>query len=322
MNNTKRPEIKYGAVFPGREAFYKEFDINFYKNFEVVRNIYNIVSEELKKDIYKITFIEKDVISSSEWPTICLITYCYSIYSLLKVNGFAVSAFAGYSQGEFTAVAAADSIKLSDTLQLVRTLEQYIEEDKGVRTGKMARVVGISRHKLLNCCNKINCEAEGIKEFVDVSIYLSDDQNIISGSCGAIERAKYLIKKAGARWVIHLETGGAYHCRLCLDLENKAKYTFDKTKFLDVDTPIYACSTGTMSYDGNEIKNKLSRQVSNALRWDLVIDGFYMHGIHTVIEIGPGCTVSGNSRIINNHMKYFWISTLDDYEKFISLIGG
>lgn len=322
MDNTKKTEIKYGAVFPGREAFYKEFDINFYKNFELVRNIYDIVSEKLKKNIYKITFIEKDVIGSQEWQTICLITYCYSIYSLLKINGFAPATYAGYSQGEFAAAVAADSIKLSDALQLVRELEQYINEDKGVRTGKMARIVGVPRDILLNCCDKVTREAENVEEFVDVSIYLSEDQNIISGSCEAIERVKKLIKKAGARWIIQLETGGAYHCRLCSDLEKRAKHAFDKIMFLDVDIPIFACSTGTKSNIGNEIKNKLSVQVSNALRWDLVIDGFYKQGIHTVIEIGPGCTVSGNSRIINGNMEYFWVTTLDDYEKLISLIGG
>lgn len=58
------------------------------------------------------------------------------------------------------------------------------------------------------------------------------------------------------------------------------------------------------------------------MHWNLVIDGFYKQGINMVIEIGPGCTVSGNSRIINNDMEYLWITTLNDYDKFISLIGG
>lgn len=322
MDDTRKSGVRYSVVFPGREAFYKEFDINFYNNFELVRDIYGVVSEEFKRDFYKFTFIEKDTKNSSAWSTIYLITYCYSIYSLLKVNGFVASAFAGYSQGEFTAVAAANCLKLTDTLKLVRKLEQYILEDEVILMGKMARVVGLSRDKLIKCCNEVNCKTNERRKSVDISIYLSEDQNIISGSCDAIEHAQYLIKQSGARWVIPLDTGGAYHCNLCSNLEKKSKDVFDEINFLDVDTPIYTCSTGTKSNNGNEIKNRLSRQVSNAMHWNLVIDGFYKQGINMVIEIGPGCTVSGNSRIINNDMEYLWITTLNDYDKFISLIGG
>lgn len=99
------------AAFPGREAVAKGLDSTVYKKAASAQKVFRWASEYCAKDLASICYgAEKN---EGPWMTVGLVTHCYGIYRTLEEWRGRPKAFAGYSQGEFTACAAAGVFGIS-----------------------------------------------------------------------------------------------------------------------------------------------------------------------------------------------------------------
>ncbi len=305
---------KYAIAFPARDAFYQGLSADFYNEFEAFRKIYDTAGSFIGEDLHDISY--KNPSQRPELHTVCLITHCFALYTVLAAVISLPKAYIGFSQGEFTAVASGAVVAFPEVLGLVYELEKLLSESDTVRNGGMARVFELDREKLYRCCKEIDPEGKEIA----VAICLSKDQNVIAGKKEKLARVSKLAKESGARWIIPIESGGAFHSPLCCKITEKSDLIFDKYHFYDAQRPVFACSDGSCSTKGREIKSRLSRQISSPIHWDRVIANLKAGDTRKIIELGPGCTISGNTRIIDPEMDCHWVNDGKDMEKLLRVL--
>ena len=150
-----------------------------------------------------------------------------------------------------------------------------------------------------------------------IGVILSIDQNIVTGSVDAVSKVAEIAKKEKARFVIKL-SNMAFHSPLCLDLQNISQNVFAQYNFEDAQDMIFSCLTGTPWNRGIHIKQSISHQIANTIRWKDLCYNIVKSGVDHVIEIGPGCTISGNMRILYPELRFSWIMSIRDLEDAIN----
>lgn len=307
--------FSYAVAFPARDTFSQGLSSSFYDEHEQFREIYHAASQCIGEDLYEISY--QNNTAKPELHTVCLITHCYALYQLFRLNAKVPDAAIGFSQGEFTAAAAAESLDFLSILQLVYRLEKIIANSPEVTGGRMARVVELDREILLKCCE----EADPGGKKLSLAILFTNDQNVVSGSADAIERVARLAKQKGARWVLPLGNGGAFHSPLCKEILSRSTPIFEEYDFKDTQIPVYSCIDGCGSRTGTVIRKKLSSQIAGPIVWDRLVHNLTQQGVDTIIELGPGCSISGNTRIIDPSVKCNWVNDIQDLESILKHIA-
>jgi len=303
----------YSIAFPARDAFYHGLSRDFYDEFSEFRNAFNEASDFLNEDLYKVAYENPKI--KPELHTVCLITHCMALYKVLLLHVERPHAAIGFSQGEFAAVSASGTVPFPEILKLVYELELLLINDSTISNGSMVRVMELDRELLRECCNSIDPNGDSIA----LSITYSNDQNVVSGRSDKIKELSKLAKEKGARWVIPLDGGGAFHSPLCRDILHASKQIFDRYQFHDAEYAVFSCVDGEILMDGTNIKAKLSQQIAMPILWDALIKNQKEYGSHCILELGPGCTISGNTRIIDDSITCRWINDMNDFKNIIKI---
>lgn len=303
----------YSIAFPARDAFYHGLSRDFYNEFSEFRDVFDKANDFMKEDIYEVAY--KNPMIKPELHTVCLITHCMALYKLLLLYLKRPNAAIGFSQGEFAAASAAGSIPFPDVLKLVYELELLLINDTTIKNGSMVRVMELDREILKECCNSVDRDGKSIA----LSITYSNEQNVVSGSSDKIKELTKLAKKKGARWVIPLDGGGAFHSPLCRDTLHASGNIFDKYIFQNAEYAVFSCIDGEKTKDGKSIKEKLSQQIAMPIVWDTLVKNQKEYGSNCILELGPGCTISGNTRIVDDSIICKWINDMSDFENIMKM---
>jgi [acyl-carrier-protein] S-malonyltransferase len=299
-------------AFPSRESLASGISRTFYDEHQIFRETFDEASEFLKEDLFRLTYIDRD---SKPWlKMVCLLTHCYGVERILRKEGVNAHAYFGLSQGEFTAITAAGCVSFPQILLLIAQLDKLILENPGSNDGAMARVVGLNRAVLKMCCKK----ADPTGNALDIAVCFSDEQNVISGQNEAVQLAGSYAKEAGARWIISLGNSLAFHSPYCKSLGEKSLPFFDMLEYRDIKQPVYLCTYGAAETDGGLIKKSISAQISAQVVFDKVISCMEADGVNRLIELGAGCSISGNTRIISSKIKCSWVNDTSDLSKLLS----
>lgn len=293
------------VAFPGREAVTKGLNNSFIEKFSLAKQAFEQASDFMKYDIAKVCY--SGTLIDEKWQTISLITHCYAVYKVFESLYGMSGAFTGYSQGEFAACAASGVFEFPEILGLVYHLERLLYSDK-YNNECMFRLVDISTDTLKECCHAIDKREIN----VNISAYLSDTQNIISGKLDYVKKVIELAKQQGARWAIDLHADRAYHSSLCNNPAQMARPYFVEARTCDAIVPVYSCYDGMKCSDAAVIRDKLSMQINHPIQWSKIITNAINDGIVNLVEIGPGCTVSANTRIADSRMNCRWVGEIDD----------
>ena len=303
----------YSIAFPARDAFYHGLSREFYDAFNEFRSVFDTASHFMNENLYEVAYENPKI--KPELHTVCLITHCIALYKLLLMHIKKPHAAIGFSQGEFAAVSAAGSVPFPGVLKLVYELELLLINDTAIKNGSMVRVMELDRETLHECYNYVDPSEESIT----LSITYSQNQNVVSGRSDKIKELSKLAKEKGARWVIPLDGGGSFHSPLCRDILKTSGQIFDRYQFQDAVYAVFSCVDGKMTTDGKSIKEKLSQQIAMPIVWDTLVKNQKEYGSNCILELGPGCTISGNTRIIDDSIICQWINEMSDFENIIKI---
>jgi len=212
-----------------------------------------------------------------------------------KIAGaaFKPAAVAGHSLGEFTALAAAGALSFEAALQLVSQRAFAMQKACEVTEGTMAAVLGMEDTDVERICKGIETE------IVVPANYNSPGQLVISGSKKGIEMAAEKLSAAGAKRVLVLAVGGAFHSPLMQPAQDELEKAIRATQFSTPICPVYQNVHAMPVTDPEAIRQNLVKQLTTPVRWAQSIENMIANGITEFVEVGASAVLRGMIRKIN-----------------------
>ncbi len=212
-----------------------------------------------------------------------------------KIAGpaFQPDAVAGHSLGEFTALAAAGALSFEDALRLVSQRAFAMQKACELVDSTMAAVLGMEDADVERIVHTIE------NEVVVAANYNSPGQLVISGSRKGIELAVAKLTEAGAKRVLVLPVGGAFHSPLMQPAQDELEQAINGTNFLKPVCVVYQNVHAQPVSDPEEIRKNLVAQLTAPVRWTQTIENMIANGITQFVEVGAGAVLRGLIRKIN-----------------------
>lgn len=193
---------------------------------------------------------------------------------------------AGHSLGEFSALVAAGALSFEDGLRLVYARAMAMQACCEQHPGTMAAVINLPEDTIEQICSK----TPGI---VVAANYNCPGQVVISGEQEAVAQASETLKAAGAKRVLPLAVGGAFHSPLMEPARQQLAEAILRTEFHTPKCPIYQNVDARPHTDIEEIRTNLLAQLTAPVRWTDSVMAMHRDGVTQFEECGPGNVLTG-----------------------------
>ncbi|NNF23345.1 MAG: ACP S-malonyltransferase [Rhodobacteraceae bacterium] len=209
----------------------------------------------------------------------------------LEAEGISVSSaafVAGHSLGEYSALAAAGALTISDCARLLRTRGKAMQSAVAVGQGAMAALLGLDLGTVKDIAEEAAkgavCEAANDNDPAQV---------VISGNADAVARAIEIAKERGARRAIMLPVSAPFHCALMAPAAEVMARALDE---VEIERPVVPLVANVLAHDVDDpttIRSLLVDQVTHAVRWRESVAWMADQGVTEFWEIGAGKALSG-----------------------------
>jgi len=212
--------------------------------------------------------------------------------------------FAGHSVGEFSASVFSNFMSEEQAMKLVTLRGKLMNEaTKESEPTGMAAILGGDKNIIINKLKDFQLYAANIN---------SQGQIIASGMLSSInELIKNPIEKTK---VIKLDVSGAFHTPYMQNAKEKFKTEMESQMFRDSNLKLLSNYDGNLITSGQDLKSKLTNQLTNSVRWDLCQETMIKLGVTGLLEVAPGGVLSGIAKKAMNHVEIMTIKTPEDIE--------
>jgi len=308
-------------VFPGQGSQAVGMGADLAGAFATARDVFGEVDEALKQNLSKLMREgpESDlVLTENAQPALMAVSVAV-VRILEKDGGKPLSAFAshvaGHSLGEYSALAAAGSLKLGDTARLLKLRGQSMQKAVPVGVGAMAALLGIELGPAEEACKEA---AHG--EVVAVANDNGGGQVVVSGHKGAVERAIEAAKARGCKRGMLLPVSAPFHCPLMQPAADAMQEALEKVEMLTPCVPLIANVLASEVTNPADIKRRLVEQVTGLVRWRESVQYMKSSGVEMLVECGTGKVLSGLVRRIDKEMTGTALNTPADIEAFLKTV--
>lgn len=273
-------------VFPGQGAQYPGMGKDLYEGSGLAKDLFEKANSILKFRITDLMFDGTDEDLRQTKVTQPAIFLHSVILTRVLGEDFRPDMVAGHSLGEFSALVANKTLSFEDGLRLVSKRAMAMQRACEIEPSTMAAVLGMEDEDVENILKNVD-------DIVVPANYNSPGQLVISGSISGVEKACKLFEEAGAKRVIPLKVGGAFHSPFMEPAGKELAEAINATKFNNGICPIYQNVTGQSVTDIEIIKKNLVAQLTSPVRWSQIARNMIADGASEVIEVGPGAVLQG-----------------------------
>ena len=303
----------FSVIFPGQGSQMIGMGKEFYDNFEIVKKLFKEANEVLDFPISRLILEgpkeELDLTVNTQ-PAIFLISY--SIFNVVK-NEFnkdlsKAKYFAGHSLGEYSALSCAGYLNFSDTLKVLRTRGDAMQNSVPKGQGGMVAVLGST----VETIEKILIDNDH-KFIAQIANDNSEGQIVLSGKNKDLDDLILFLKKNSIK-NIKLPVSAPFHCSLMSNATKIMTEELNKINFKQSDNKLISNVTAEEIINTSELKNLLIKQIENRVRWRECVINMIKNEVNHFIEIGPGKVLSGLVKRINKEVKISTINNQNDIE--------
>ena len=283
-------------VFPGQGAQFTGMGRSTYELSGLAKSLYDQADEVLGYALTQVMFGGSDEELRQTRITQPAIFVQSAIAYLTAEERPQPDAVAGHSLGEYTALVAAGTLTFADALRLVRERAEAMQEAADAQPGTMAAVLGLDDALIESACAEI-------EEVVVPANYNSPGQLVISGTEEGIATATKVLQDLGARRVLRLPVGGAFHSPLMAPASDRLRAAIEETVFRPAGCPVYQNVDAKPSVDPTTIRTKLIDQLTGAVRWTQTVTAMQAAGVDRFVEVGgKGGTLAGLIRKVDRNL--------------------
>jgi len=286
-------------VFPGQGSQAVGMGAELAKAHAAARATFEEVDAALGQKLSEIMFngpIETLTLTENAQPALMAVSLAV-MRVLEKEKGFKLSErvkyVAGHSLGEYSALAAAGALTVTDAARLLRTRGQAMQAAVPVGKGAMAALLGVGK----DAGEKLAAEAaQG--EVCQLANDNEPTQVVISGAKTAIDRAAPLAKTFGVRRFMPLNVSAPFHCALMQPAADVMAEALAKVDMKKPSVPLIANVLAAPISEPAEIKKRLIEQVTGTVRWRECVAAMAADGVTELYEIGSGKVLAGLAKRI------------------------
>lgn len=223
---------------------------------------------------------------------------------------------AGHSLGEYSALAAAGALSVSDTARLLRIRGNAMQKAVPVGEGAMAALIGLSFE------NAAAAAREGAQgQVCQAANDNGGGQVVISGNKAAVERACEIAKARGAKRAMMLPVSAPFHCALMQPAADAMAEALSKVTVRAPAVPVVANVRAQAISDPQAIVRALVEQVTGTVRWRECMSYMAQNGVSTFYEAGAGKVLTGLVKRIAEGASGVAIGAPDDIAAYKSARG-
>ncbi|MCB0639951.1 MAG: ACP S-malonyltransferase [Lewinella sp.] len=285
-------------VFPGQGAQFTGMGQELYASNPTARALFEAANDILGYSLTDVMFTgDEEALKQTKITQPAI--FVHSI-ATVRVAGdaFAPEGVAGHSLGEFSALVAAGALEFADALRLVQARAMAMQNACELQAGTMAAVLGLDDEVVEKACAEVSA---GV---VVPANYNSPGQLVISGSVEGIQAASVKLNELGARRVVELVVGGAFHSPLMQPAQDELATAINETPFSTPRCPIYQNVDARPHTDPETIKANLIAQLTAPVRWTQTVQNMAADGYTSFTEAGgKGNILQGLIRRIDRKLE-------------------
>lgn len=300
---------KIAFLFPGQGAQKPGMGMDFYKEFNTAKEIYEKAGAWLGMDMKELCFEENDRLNLTQYTQAAMVTTSMAMEKVIEEQGLHADMAAGLSLGEYCAIAVAGAMSIQDAIVTVRKRGILMEQAVPPGQGGMAAVLGMDAETIEAVVDPI--------EGVGVANYNCPGQIVITGMKESLNIAVDKLKEAGAKRVVELNVSGPFHSMMLEEAGAKLAAELEHVNLKDINIPYVTNVTAEIVTDTGNIKELLARQIYSPVRWQQSVERMIAEGIDTFVEIGPGKTLAGFMRKIDKNVTMYNIETVSDMKEVL-----
>ena len=279
--------------------------------YPAAKAIFQEVDEALGESLSSLIWegdIETLTLTQNAQPA--LMATSMAAFRALEAEGVTISAanyVAGHSLGEYSALAMAGALSVTDTARLLRLRGQAMQAAVPVDVGAMAALLGLD----FDAVTEVAAEAaQG--EVCQAANDNDPGQVVVSGHKAAVERAVDIAKARGAKRAVLLPVSAPFHCALMAPAADKMAEALANTTISAPAVPVVANVRAEAISDPDTIRQLLVEQVTGSVRWRESVQWMAANGVTDVWEIGAGKALSGMIRRIEKTINCTAVGTSED----------
>jgi [acyl-carrier-protein] S-malonyltransferase len=225
-----------------------------------------------------------------------------------------VAFVAGHSLGEYSALAAAESLTLADAARLLKRRGRAMQRAVPVGEGAMAALIGVE----LDAAREIAAEAaQG--EVCAVANDNAPGQVVVSGTQSAVERAVAATAARGKRGIM-LPVSAPFHCPLMAPAAEEMAEALSGISLREPLVPVVANVSARAEREPDEIRRLLVEQVTGLVRWREGVLQMKAEGVDQLVELGAGKVLSGLAKRIDRDLAASSIGAPAEIEAFLKTL--
>lgn len=268
------------------------------------KSLFDEASEILGLDLLKLCSQgPAEELNRTEFSQPALFVHSYAALKELEANRpelwQTVTAIAGLSLGEYTAVAAGGGISFADGVRLVQARGRAMQAAANATASGMSSILGLSETQLEEVCTNATT---GSNSFASLANLLCPGNIAISGHLDALSRAEELALAVGAIKAVRLQVAGAFHTAIMQPAVSELVQALAKVTFQNTRVPVYSNVDACGHFSAQDFKSLLPQQVVSPVLWEKSLTKMIEDGVDQFIEIGVGRVLAGTLKRINRKL--------------------
>ena len=306
--------MKVAFCFPGQGSLEVGMGREIAESVPEAMDVFRRGSEASGLDLERLCFeapLDELVRTDVQQPA--LVATSLAVLAALKVRGLFPDFVVGHSVGEFTALAAARSLDVAESIGLVRERGLAMDEAARVSNGSMAAILGLDDPIVEELCSEI--------DGVWPANYNCPGQIVVSGTQAAVDELCKRAEAAGARRTVKLKVSGAFHSPLVARAADRLRPALERVRFKDPVAPFMSTVTAKIE-PAHRMATLLVEQLTAPVKFTQAARGLIEEGAKVFVEVGPSNVLSGLMKRIDRTVKAVSVNNLAGLKKVEETISA
>ena len=305
----------YGILFSGQGAQRSGMGVELMAD-SLFSRIVSQASAVCELDLLKIMKNEHKELNKTAYVQPAIVTVSYGIYRMLKrdLPQLPIKGMIGLSLGEYAALIASNALSFEEGIKLVADRAHFMQQDADREISTLAAVLDPQLQEIQEL---ITAQQEN-NQRVYIANYNSPQQIVVGGTLTDLKATLKKIEEDNlAKRTILLKVNGAFHTPFFNGARQQMHNRLQTVDFHEPQIEVISNTTNSL-FHCEDLPEILEKQLAVPTHFGANVKELVKHAkIDTILEIGPGKTLSRFAHQVDQHLNTQHIENLADYEKFI-----